>query len=62
MYKNTRITERATVQLRLEAYNALNHANFGINTGSAYIAGGTGFISGSYSGIRNIQLACRVVF
>ena len=35
MYKNTRITERATLQLRLEAYNAVNHANFAINTGSA---------------------------
>ncbi|HTX37734.1 MAG TPA: TonB-dependent receptor [Bryobacteraceae bacterium] len=62
MYKNTRITERATMQLRLEAYNADNHANFGINTGSAYIYGGSGFITGSYSGNRNIQLAAKVIF
>ncbi len=62
MYKNTRITERAMLQLRLEAYNALNHANFGINTGSAYIAGGEGFITGSYNGSRNIQIAARVTF
>ncbi len=62
MYKNTRITEHATMQLRLEAYNADNHANFGINTGSAYIYGGSGFITGSYSGNRNIQLAAKVIF
>jgi outer membrane receptor protein involved in Fe transport len=68
MYKNTRITERATLQLRLEAYNAINHANFGINTGSAYIYGcspgncASGPITGGYSGNRNIQLGAKVIF
>ncbi len=62
MYKNTRITERATLQLRLEAYNAFNHANFGINTGSAYIYGGSGLITGSYNGNRNIQIGAKVIF
>jgi len=27
--KNTRITEKSNLQLRLEAYNAFNHTNFG---------------------------------
>ena len=62
VYKNTRITERATLQLRFEAYNAINHANFSVNTGSAYIYGGSGFITGSYSGQRNVQLAAKVIF
>ena len=62
MYKNTRITERATLQLRLEAYNAFNHANFGINTGSAYIYGGEGTITGSFAGSRDIQIAARLTF
>jgi hypothetical protein len=62
MYKNTKITERATLQLRLEAYNAINHANFGINTGSAYIYGGSGNITGSYNGNRNVQLAAKLIF
>jgi outer membrane receptor protein involved in Fe transport len=62
MYKNTRITERATLQLRLEAYNAINHANFQVNTGSAYIADGAGLITGTYQGNRNIQIGAKLVF
>jgi len=62
LYKNTRITERATLQLRLEAYNAFNHANFAVNTGSAYIIGGGGLITGSYQGNRNIQLGAKIIF
>jgi outer membrane receptor protein involved in Fe transport len=62
MYKNTKIKERTTLQLRLEAYDAINHANFGINTGSAYIYGGSGLITGSYGGNRNIQIGARVTF
>lgn len=62
LYKNTRITEKATLQLRLESYNAFNHANFGINTGSAYIVGGSGLITGSYNGNRNVQLGAKLIF
>jgi outer membrane receptor protein involved in Fe transport len=62
IYKNTKITEHATLQLRLEAYNAINHANFGINTGSAYIFGGSGLITGSYNGNRNIQIGGKIIF
>jgi hypothetical protein len=62
MYKNAKIGEKATLQLRLEAYDAINHANFGVNTGSAYIIGGSGLITGSYGGNRNVQLGARVTF
>jgi outer membrane receptor protein involved in Fe transport len=62
IYKNTRITEHSTLQLRLEAYNAINHANFSVNTGSAYIEGGAGLITGSYNGNRNIQLGAKFIF
>jgi outer membrane receptor protein involved in Fe transport len=68
MYKSTRITERATLQLRLEAYNAFNHANFGVNVSSAYIADcangscALGSVSGSYNGNRNVQLGAKLVF
>ncbi len=62
IYKNTRITERASLQLRLEAYNAINHANFGVNTGSAYMYNDSGLITGSYSGSRNIQIGAKIIF
>jgi hypothetical protein len=62
MYKNTRVTERVTVQLRLEAYNAINHANFVVNTGSAYMYSAQGLITGTYEGNRNIQIGAKIVF
>ncbi len=63
MYKNFAVTERMKVQLRLEAYNSFNHANFGINTGGAYIFDGAGsVITGQYNGNRNIQLGAKFVF
>ena len=46
----------------LEAYNAINHANFVVNTGSAYIAGGQGLITGTYEGNRNIQIGAKIIF
>lgn len=62
IYKNTKITERVSLQLRLETYNAFNHANFIVNTGSAYIYGGGGTITGYYNGNRNIQLGAKIIF
>jgi hypothetical protein len=60
MYKSVRFTERMLLQLRLEAYNAFNHANFSINTGAAYLQAGT--IVGSYNGSRNVQLGAKFIF
>jgi outer membrane receptor protein involved in Fe transport len=73
MYKSVKFTERMSLQLRLEAFNAINHANFAVNTGSAYIfqgAGtvGSGTITGGYglNGVagdnRNVQLGAKLIF
>jgi hypothetical protein len=69
MYKSVKFGERLLLQLRLEAFNAFNHANFVINTGAAYLQAGT--ITGTYgptspgcgcNGTRNVQLGAKLVF
>jgi hypothetical protein len=63
IYKNVKFSESRYLQLRLEAYNAVNHANFSVNTGSAYIIDGAGStITGAYNGYRNVQLGAKFVF
>jgi hypothetical protein len=63
-----------SLQLRLEAYNAFNHSNLYVNTGSAYTFGQSGVVTASYgtppvaplSGVleenRNIQLGAKFIF
>jgi outer membrane receptor protein involved in Fe transport len=73
MYKSVKFGEHTLLQLRLEAYNAVNHANFIVNTGypATAINGGVGTITGTYgpsspecgcSGTRNVQLGAKLVF
>jgi outer membrane receptor protein involved in Fe transport len=70
IYKSIRFTERMSLQLRLEAYNAFNHSNLYVNTGSAYIAGGAGNITASYGVLengagnenRNVQIGAKFIF
>jgi hypothetical protein len=74
VYKSIRFTERMSLQLRLEAYNAFNHSNLYVNTGSAYTFGQSGVVTASYgtppvaplSGVleenRNIQLGAKFIF
>jgi outer membrane receptor protein involved in Fe transport len=74
VYKGIRFTERMSFQLRLEAYDVFNHSNLYVNTGSAYIVGGSGFITASYGTPpiqlpdgrtqenRNIQLGAKLIF
>ena len=61
LYKTTTITERVSLQLRLEAYNMLNHANLAVNTGNNDLSG-TSLITSSRGGNRNIQLAAKIIF
>jgi hypothetical protein len=67
VYKNTKFSEKTTLQLRLEMYNALNHANFYINNGDTDVSS-YAFVDGYYnqssntSAGRNIQLGAKVMF
>jgi hypothetical protein len=60
-YKNTKVTERYTLQLRLEMYNAFNHANFIVNTGDNDVSSFNA-VDGYFNGNRNIQLGAKILF
>jgi len=75
IYKSMRFTERMSLQLRLEAFNALNHSNEYVNYSSTLVTAGAGNISASYGVIpntatvgpqlyenRNIQLGAKFIF
>jgi hypothetical protein len=67
IYKDTRITERFSLQIRGEAFNLFNHANLYAVGDSAdvgaqsYVTGCYG-CTGSYYDRRNLQLAAKLVF
>jgi outer membrane receptor protein involved in Fe transport len=61
LYKNTRVTERYTLQLRLELYNAFNHANFIVNTGDTDVSSFSA-VDGYFNGNRNVQIAAKILF
>ena len=61
MYKSIKFTEGKMLQLRLEAYNADNHANYTVTTGGAYLSNG-GTVNGQYNGYRNVQLGAKFIF
>jgi hypothetical protein len=66
IYKAVKFTETKELQFRLEAFNAINHANFITNTGAAYMyfdgSSNVGTIGGYYNGNRNVQLGIKFVF
>ncbi len=67
VFKNTKVTERFTLQLRAELFNVLNHANLYIIGTSADVGAGNTVnacfgCSGSTYDRRQTQLAARIVF
>lgn len=60
LMKNFAMTERWKVEVRGEAYNAFNHANFGL-PGASVAAPAFGTIRSARSG-RAVQLAARITF
>lgn len=74
IYKGIRFTERMSLQLRLEAFNAFNHSNEYVNYSSTLVTAGAGNITASYGVIpntnalvqlyenRNIQLGAKFIF
>lgn len=67
IYKDTKISERLSVQLRAEAYNAFNHANLYVIGNSADLGSGNTVdacfgCSGSTYDRRHFQIAARVIF
>jgi hypothetical protein len=76
LQKNTQITDAIQLQLRLEAFNVLNHKNYsnpgfgwsqGANTSAATVVTGTpnataGQINGIVGTMRQIQLGAKLIF
>ncbi len=61
LYKTTSITERLALQLRLELYNASNHAGFYVKTSDADVSSFAA-VDGYFNGNRNLQIAARFTF
>jgi hypothetical protein len=59
IYKSFIVTERLKAQFRFESYNTLNHPNLFVDTTSVLIPY-YNFVSASYAGNRNIQMALKL--
>lgn len=65
LYKNTKITERMNVQFRADAFDLLNHPNYGQpsgTVGSVGTIGSTRFPTGDSGSSRQLQLALKLQF
>lgn len=61
VYNNNRLSERFTLQIRFEAYNLFNHANFNVRVGDVDTSS-YNFVDGYYDGNRNVQLGAKLIF
>lgn len=68
LVKNTKLWERATLQIRADVFDLLNQENFtqpAATVGAAtfgLITGGTRFSSGDFGTSRQLQLAMKLIF
>jgi hypothetical protein len=64
VFKTTRVTERLSVQYRLNMFNALNHPNFSIPNSIRLDQAGTTFYNfkENSGGRRQIEMALRIMF
>ncbi|MEO7650213.1 MAG: hypothetical protein ABIZ80_07075, partial [Bryobacteraceae bacterium] len=60
-FKNFRITERHTLQLRAELFNAFNHTNFG-QPGGTFGTSTFGKVTNTSTDARDVQFALRYQF
>jgi hypothetical protein len=66
LFKDTSISERATIQFRSEFFNLLNRANFGtpnaiVFSGSNY-SGSAGLVTSTTTTSRQIQFGLKLIF
>src|SRR5689334_21214365 len=65
LFKNTKITERTNLQLRADAFDLLNHPNYGQPSGTIGSVGtisNTRFPTGDSGSSRQLQLAVKLQF
>jgi len=67
LYKDTKLTERFSLQLRLETFNLFNHANLYVTGNSADMGAGDSITScygctGSTYDRRHLQLAAKIIW
>ncbi len=68
VYKDTRITERVSLQLRAETFNLFNHANLYVVGSSADLGSGNNAVSACYGCTgstydrRHLQLGAKIIF
>ncbi len=66
LFKDTAISEKATVQFRAEFFNLLNHSNFGPPNATVFsgtsISPSAGLITTTATFPRQIQLGLKLIF
>lgn len=62
LFKDTTITERTRVQLRLEAYNVFNHTQFDPNGVSTNLTSGTFGAITAAENPRLVQIVAKFIF
>ena len=61
LFKNTKVNEKTSVQLRWEIYNIFNHANFGV-LNNTFTSSQFGTYSTTATDQRKMQVALKVIF